>query len=1210
MEYKGQFKGIICHLNDQIGFGYITGELPSQFHEKIVFFLTKDVHHGSVKVGDAVEFSLNKGSDDYLRAKSVWLLNENGFRNHTSNEKPSYEKKPSNSFSEAKERITSDKDYAIFKPPLPAKPLISNIGYQTGSRRPDLVSEDDDGSKYVVETRHTGSLSGSFDYSESFSETSEENKSSNTEISVKKLIQRFSTKDKHMLAGKTSRSDDFIISNISSTTNLRKEDENGSGTLKSSTSIAISRPHSLASDFKSSLPGQISEGLHPKHPMAKTSTLSEDQNRDLSPKRPKKGRVVELKDHYGFDSFSEAKERIASDKDQAIFKPLLPAKPLTSNIGYQTGSRRPGLVSEDDDGSEYVVETRHTGSLSGSLDYSESLSETSGENKSSNTEISIKELIQGFSTKDKHMLAGKTSTSDDFIISHASSTTNLRKEDENGSGKLKSSTSIAISRPHSLASEFKFSLAGQTSERLHQKHPMAKTSTLSEDQDRDLSPKRPKKGRVVELKDHYGLDSFSEAKERIASDKDYTIFKPPLPAKPLTSNIGYQTGSGRSGLVSKDDDGSKYVVETRHTGSLSCSVDYSESLSGTSGENKSSNTEISIKELIQRFSTKGKHMLAGKTSTSDDFIILNRSSTMNLRKEEENGSGTLKSNTSIAISHSLSLASDFKSSFPGQISEGLHQKHPMAKTSTLSEDQDRDLSPNRPRKGRAVALRDHYGFIRHFANEMPPNFATKDVHFTKRAISSGDFKVNDEVEFQLDTRNGEKPSAKRIWSLKDINDNNQNDKDMKDETFGTIDRGISGGSKRRKSIKEDRLIKDEGNSVSDMENSTMDGQAEQLSLDQSSEKKSSSKYRVKQTDRADEMLEPLSRSRGNTSRQSNTQNRADSIGASMQQQIYGRICSLKDGYGFIRPSDKLPEDYPQSKDVHFYLNKLSCGFMPLSIGDEVEFTLGTKDKDRPMAIKLQITRFRRRNITEIRKYLHSVGEQLEDLKSNKEGITDGMKMDENAMLTSEFFVILLTCLPTWNCVFSCTDLNDKDVQLLLTLILEIEEYCPLEGIFQKAIKVISNSNFFSVTRGRFKDFIASSVQKNDMNSIMVIQAFLLMLLRYCPEKSRAVAKLVKPLASEGNCIGCKFMHNLLKEAAKMSTGDIADMAWEELPLVPSTEELLFSPLEGGNLEPIKKVGCYNSTEEYMDTYFRLLRADCFYALKKGIREMMSGAAGP
>ena len=964
------------------------------------------------------------------------------------------------SFSEAKERIASDKDKAIFKPPLPAKPLTSNIGYQTGSGRPGLVSEDDDGSKYVVETRHTGSLSGSMDYSESPSETSEENKSSNTEISIKELIQRFSTKDKHMLARKTSTSDDFIISNISSSTNLRKEDENGSGTLKSCTSIAISCPHSLASDFKSSLPGQISEELHQKHPMAKTSTLLEDQDRDLSPIRPKKGRVVALKDHYGFDSFSKAEERTALDEDCVTFKPPPSAKPLTSNIAYQTGSGRPGLVSEDDDCSKYVVETRHTGSLSASVDYSESVSKTSRENKSSNTEISIKELIQRFSTKDKHTLAGKTSTSDDFIISNASSTTNLRKEDENGSGKLKSNTSIAISRPHSLASDFKSSLAGQTSEGLHQKYPMAKTSTLLEDQDRDLSPKRPKKGRVVALKDHYGFDSFSKAEERTALDEDCATFKPPLPAKPLTSNIGYQTGSGRPGLVSEDDDGSKYVVEAGHTGSLSGSMDYSESLSETSGENKSSNTEISIKELIQRFSTKDKHMLAGKTSTSDDFIISNAFSITNLRKEDENGSGTLKSSTSIVISRPHSLASDFKSSLAGQTSEGLHQKHPMAKTSTLLEDQDRDLFPKRPKKGRVVELKDHYGFdsfseakemiapdkdyaifkppllakpltsnigyqtgsgrpglvskdddgskyvveTRHtgslsgsvdnseslsetsgknkssnteisikelirrfstkdkhmlvaktsttddfiisntsstmnlrkedengsgtlksntsiaishslslpFANEMPPNFATKDVHFTKRAISFGDINVNDEVEFQLDTRNEEKPSAKRIWSLKDINDNNQNDKDMKDETFGTIDRGISGGSKRRKSVKEDRLIKDEGNSVSGMEDSTMNGQAEQLSLDQSSEKKSSSKYGVKQTDRADEM-EPLSRSRGNTSWQSNTQNRADSIGASMQQQIYGRICSLKDRYGFIRPSDKLPEDYPQSK---------------------------------------------------------------------------------------------------------------------------------------------------------------------------------------------------------------------------------------------------------------------------------------------------------
>ena len=842
MKHRRQHKGIVCGIHDEKGFGYIIGELPSQFQDQNVFFFTRNVYRGPINVGDAVEFSLDGKSNNGLRTESVWLINKNSSSQGGDDENVVLEHGPDKGCSE---RLFHCKE--------------ASAGSFRGSRK------------------HLSSDTAS-------SETANQYKPSN----------QLTTNQTYQSGNRRS----LIFSG---------DDEAHGRVVKEAKSLFLSKENNIPDERRSSCE-------------RKSSNVS-----------------------------SETKQMIALDKDHRPFRPPVLDKPLTSGIYSQTGYRRSGFVPQSNDGSKC-----NSGFPTGSLGSSQPLSETSM------ATVRVKELTQRFSTKEKHVLDLETRGSDHSSISKRFSSRNLIKNNQGTSGSL---TSImAAARLHSVSQDIKSSLHDELSGRLVGKDQTNNTSTLS--------------------------------------------------------------------------------------GCLSLA--HSMSLSETPVVSKSSNTAVSTKELKQRLSTRDKNMLAGEGSRSDDITNSNAFFTMNLRNKDEGGSDKFTKSTSTLVTCPRSLSPNLKSSSPEQISHGLHS---MSKTSTPSKDQEGDHSPKRPRKGRVVTLKDHFGFIKPFANEMPLNFAKKYVYFAKRALSSGDIKVNDEVEFQLDMRNEEKPSAKRVWSLKDINENNQNDKDMIDETFSTIDAGISGGSKRIKSVKESRLSKNKGDSISGMDDSTIDSQA-----------------------------------------QSNTQNRAASVGFSIQQQIPGRICSLKDGYGFIRPSDKLPEDYPQSKDVHFYLNKLSCGLMQLSTGDEVEFTLGTKDKDRPMAIKLQITRFRRRNVTEIRKYLESVGGQLDDLKSIKEGIIDGMKMDANAMSTSEFFVTLLTCLPAWNCVFSCTNLNDKDVQLLLTLILEIEELCPLEAIFQKAIKVLSDSKFFSVIRGRFKDFIA---------------------------------ELVKPLASEDNCFGCKFMHNLL-----------------------------------------------------------------------------------
>ena len=72
------------------------------------------------------------------------------------------------------------------------------------------------------------------------------------------------------------------------------------------------------------------------------------------------------------------------------------------------------------------------------------------------------------------------------------------------------------------------------------------------------------------------------------------------------------------------------------------------------------------------------------------------------------------------------------------------------------------------------------------------------------------------------------------------------------------------------------------------------------------------------------------------------------------------------------------------------------------------------------------------------------------------------------------------------------------------------------------------------------------------------------------------------------------------------------MEWSEMPLVPSVEELTSGALEHSTvgLRPVRTEGAYDSADDYVDTYFRLLRADCFSALSKGVTELLNGRLDP
>ena len=65
--------------------------------------------------------------------------------------------------------------------------------------------------------------------------------------------------------------------------------------------------------------------------------------------------------------------------------------------------------------------------------------------------------------------------------------------------------------------------------------------------------------------------------------------------------------------------------------------------------------------------------------------------------------------------------------------------------------------------------------------------------------------------------------------------------------------------------------------------------------------------------------------------------------------------------------------------------------------------------------------------------------------------------------------------------------------------------------------------------------------------------------------------------------------------------------WRQVPLIPTYQELSQDFLEKDkNLSPVNTKSGYGSSEKYMNTYFRLLRAETFSAIQHGIKDLKTG----
>ena len=299
----------------------------------------------------------------------------------------------------------------------------------------------------------------------------------------------------------------------------------------------------------------------------------------------------------------------------------------------------------------------------------------------------------------------------------------------------------------------------------------------------------------------------------------------------------------------------------------------------------------------------------------------------------------------------------------------------------------------------------------------------------------------------------------------------------------------------------------------------------------------------------------------------------------------GKVCTLKHDFGFV--------SVPGLPDAIFHLDKLKAANFKIMIGDILEFDLGGKRSTK--TINPTLIRCVSRDNDTIGEYLQHV---LKFLSSSR-------SVPQKSNLTME----LLGCKAIAQAIGECKFMPHSTVSIILKLFFRLKQHVSMNSEhFRLFLSELAQTTFLKGKKSTIAHFIDNSLQDTLSEDLKKAKTFLKILVRTLPQYGALVARLIKPLVSKEKSTTENYVYQLFYQVTRLGGEDVCEKAWNELPLIPSNSELLVDGCTEpfGTLSPVNVKGPYCSFDEYIDTYFRLLRADCFDAIRVGVDKLMHG----
>ena len=311
-----------------------------------------------------------------------------------------------------------------------------------------------------------------------------------------------------------------------------------------------------------------------------------------------------------------------------------------------------------------------------------------------------------------------------------------------------------------------------------------------------------------------------------------------------------------------------------------------------------------------------------------------------------------------------------------------------------------------------------------------------------------------------------------------------------------------------------------------------------------------------------------------------------------QSRYRGRIVNMLENYGFLKSLSPLPSTYNEQENIYFSLKDSESAGLALQKDDELEYTLGAQDREKPRAFKVKLVKCSPRKAETVLQYLNQVLAKLQGSHKEQE----------------ECCMQLLTCTAVWQGVGDCETVTEEGTLLIMEC---VERIANSSTVMQTHVcgilNQLSSTKFLNPRLGPLAILVKNRgirIQKGVMQSM---HSFSTLLVKHVPDKALAIVTILKPLIGFSVPGLEELLYNTLRTVVHESSDSAEDMEWNELPKIPTLAELLNGPIENTvNLRKVKEKGTYSSADDYLDIYFRLLRADCFASLCSGIRAFMAG----
>ena len=307
-------------------------------------------------------------------------------------------------------------------------------------------------------------------------------------------------------------------------------------------------------------------------------------------------------------------------------------------------------------------------------------------------------------------------------------------------------------------------------------------------------------------------------------------------------------------------------------------------------------------------------------------------------------------------------------------------------------------------------------------------------------------------------------------------------------------------------------------------------------------------------------------------------------------------------FGFIRPDNGGSSSEPKlsesgkREDVYFKLDSVRGYLFSLKKNDIVQYTVIQGKNNKISAVNVTLLKAAPRQCSEISEYLIKLQDEL-------------INPDKNVAVIAAQIVGTPVIWQHLSEMISSEKMDDLVVFDFLRVLVTVEKTTKsLDESISQLFESVTTQSFFNPFRGKLKNTIKET---NNEDHLKLVQDFLLTMVKNVPNKAQPVIRLIKPIVEKSLPGAAEFSYNLLKTVARFTPGNIGEMDWSCLPLTMTNEEVHSLHLtDDMNLQPVIRQGPYDSPEEYMETYFRLLRTDCFFSLKQGINNYLGKKLDP